>query len=453
MTAVAPAPTSLTKLKDLPRPPLRSTLGFGAFWAAPEYTRKALAERGPRTVMNVPLLPTMLFTSDPGDIRAIFADKSGNLKFGEALRKMAPHEMLFGTEVIEWWNGANHALLRRKTTKAFVGEALRGYEEAMVRATEKRIAQWPVDKPVRFQRLMLDLARDVIMEVVFGVTEPERRDQLETALIDLDEALGSTGMKARYLSAILRGGTWFPFQQMDAINARIDQVTLDEIAWRRANPSDEPRKDCLDIFLRIQDEDEDGIMDDDMIAVFQRLLLIAGYETTGVRLGWVAERIVRHPEVLARLDESVAAGDDDYLDAVITEAMRVRPALPVTMRYAIDDVEVNGLEIPKGTLLMLYINGIHKDPEAYPDPDTFNPDRFLGTRPHSTTWIPFGGGAHRCLGANFAMFESRVLLRTILQHRSFAPDTSPDERMDQHRNILLLPHNGATVTLRKRADS
>lgn len=452
-TTAAPQRPRATELGTPRRPrggPLGSTFGFVAFWADPEFTRKRLARLGKRVSMNVPFLPPMLYLSDPADIRAVFADKSGALKFGEALRKLAPHELLFGTEVIEWWNGANHALLRRKTTPAFVGEALRGYEHAMIAATERRVAEWPVGEPIRFQRRMLDLARDVIIEVVFGVTEPERRAELEDALIHLDEALGSAGMKARYLTAILRGGRWARYDEMDAINARIDQVTLDEIAWRRAHPSDEPRRDCLDIFLRIQADDEDGLMDDAMIAIFQRLLLIAGYETTGVTMGWVAERIVRHPEVLAKLDAAIAEGDDSYLDAVVTEAMRVRPALPVTMRYAVEDAEINGLAVGKGTLLMLYINSIHKDPALYPDPDTFDPDRFVGVRPDPYAWIPFGGGAHRCLGGNFAMFEARVLLRTILQQRRFVADDSPGERQDQHRNILLLPHRGAVVTLQER---
>ena len=449
-TFVTPAPQTLGAPRRPLGGPLGALVGFGAFWADPEFARKSLSRLGRRASLNVPLLPRILVLSDPADIRAVFGDRTGALKFGEALRKLAPHELLFGTEVIEWWNGANHALLRRKTTPAFVGEALRGYEQAMVAATEKRVAEWPVGEPIRFQRRMLDLARDVIIEVVFGVTEPERRAELEDALIRLDEALGSAGMRARYISAVLRGGRWAPFPAMDALNARIDQVTLDEIAWRRAHPSEEPRQDCLDIFMRIQAADQDGLMDDAMIAIFQRLLLIAGYETTGVTMGWVAERIVRHPEVLRKLDAAVAAGDDDYLDAVVTEAMRVRPALPVTMRYAVEDAVVNGLEVKKGTLLMLYINSVHKDPAIYPDPERFDPDRFLGVRPDPYAWIPFGGGAHRCLGANFAMFEARVLLRTILQHRRFAEDDSPGERQDQHRNILLLPRRGAVVTLLER---
>lgn len=184
-----------------------------------------------------------------------------------------------------------------------------------------------------------------------------------------------------------------------------------------------------------------------MIATFQRMLLIAGYETTGVTLGWVAERLVRHPAVLQRLHASIAAGQDDYLDAVISETLRLRPALPATVRYVQTDFVMNDVLVPAGTIIVVHINAIQKSEQNYPDPERFDPDRFLGVTPDPMTWLPFGGGAHRCLGGPFAMFESRVILRTILQQRTFGPDASPSERVDQHRNILLMPRRGAMLTL------
>ncbi|WP_166909029.1 cytochrome P450 [Mycobacterium sp. DL440] len=447
-TTVAEQPRNLDTIQ---RPPVPSTLAFGSYWLAPEFTRRQLTKRGERMLIDIPLLPKLLFTSSPQDCKAIFTERDGALKLGEALRQMAPHEMLFGAEMIDWWNGSNHALLRKKVTPAFNGNALRGYEEAIVDAAAKRVAEWPVNEPVRFTGLMRELARDVIMSVVFGVTETDRRRRLEQAFIDLDHALASPGMIGRYMLAMARGGKWPSFEKLDAINATIDAITLEEIEYRRNNPSDDERKDCLELFLQMQRDDEDELMDDHMIAVFQRMLLIAGYETTAVTLSWVAERIVRHPQVLEKLNQSVADGDDDYLDAVITEVMRLRPALPVTMRYAAKDFVLNDVLVPEGTVIVVYINAIHKRADLYPEPEKFDPDRFLGVRSDPHRWMPFGGGAHRCLGASFAMFESRVLLRTILQHRRFQPEATPDERQDQHRNILLLPHKGATVTLLPRS--
>ncbi len=443
----------VTTLRSLPRPPIHSILGFAAFWADPELARSEFAKRGERMVIDIPFLPRMLFTSSPEDCKAVFTTPDSGLRLGAALRKLAPHEMLFGSEMIDWWNGENHAKLRKLVTPAFNGRALRGYEEAMTEATRRRVAEWPVGEPVRFTRLMKTLARDVIMSVVFGVTEDDRRDRLEAALIELDRTIASNGMRVRYLAAVAAGGRWPKYSRMEQVSARIDAITLEEIAHRRAHPSAEERKDCLDIFLDLQKDDPENLLGDEMIAVFQRMLLIAGYETTAVTLAWVAERLVRHPEVLDKLDESLARGEDDYLDAVITEAMRLRPALPVTMRQASKDVVINGLKVTKGAIVMIYINAIHKRADFYPDPERFDPERFVGTRPDPHRWLPFGGGAHRCLAGNFAMFESRVLLRTILEQRRFAPDTSSGERQDQHKNILLLPGRGAAVTLLERAEA
>lgn len=436
---------------ELPRPPIHSILGFGTYWAAPEFARKHIEKLGERVYIKIPLMPPLLITSSPADSRAIFTDNTGAIRFGEALRRMAPHEMVFGSEMIEWWNGANHALLRQKVMPAFGNKALAGYKDAILAAAEKRIAEWPVNKPVQFTSLMKTLARDVIISVVFGVTEPDRQRRLEEAFIELDNTLVSPGLIGRYFYGMTRGGKSPRFRKLDSINAKIDAITLEEIAYRR-NHSNEgnERKDCLELFLKFQEADTDNLLTDHMLAIFQRLLLIAGYETTAVTMAWMAERLVRHPDVMDKLEDSLAKGEDDYLDAVIIEVMRLRPALPVTLRYATEDFVMNDVLVPKGTIIVIYINGIQKREDIYPDALQFKPERFLGVRPDPYRWLPFGGGAHRCLGGAFAQFEARELMKVILKHRRFKPDNSPDERQDQHRHILLLPHKGAMVTLLPR---
>ena len=192
-------------------------------------------------------------------------------------------------------------------------------------------------------------------------------------------------------------------------------------------------------------------MDDEMIAGFQRLLLVAGYDTTAATLSWVAERLARHPEVLQRLEETLAAGDDTYLDAVITETLRLRPTVPFTVRAVNRDVVLNDVYLPRGSMVFLYINGIHRRGDLYDAPDEFRPERFLGTTPDPYHWLPFGGGINRCLGGHMAMFEARVLLRTILQEMTFVPEASTGENQ-KAQTVLLLPEKRATVTLRKRTD-
>jgi cytochrome P450 len=165
----------------------------------------------------------------------------------------------------------------------------------------------------------------------------------------------------------------------------------------------------------------------------------------------VAERLVRHPEVLHRLEETLAAGDDSYLDAVITETLRLRPTVQFTLRAVNRDMVLNGVFLPKGSVVWLYINGIHRRADLYDAPDEFRPERFLGTTPDPYQWLPFGGGINRCLGGNMAMFEARVLLRTILQEMTFVPAPSAGENQ-RAQTVLLLPEDRATVTLRKRSE-
>jgi cytochrome P450 len=435
----------------LPRPPIHSLLGWTVFWTMPEVARRAMTKLGERVVVDVPLMPTMLFTSSVDDARAIFIEHDGALEFNEALRRLAPHERVLGTELIDAFGGDMHGDVRRLVMPAFKGKAIQGYEQAMVEATRARLATWEVGTPVRSSRLMSDLARDVIISVVFGVTEPTRRTALEAALIELSRVINSAAMMSRYFLSMVANGKWLPFRALDTATAKVDRVVAQEIAARRVNPTGNRGRDCLSIFLRIQQEGGDGgFLDDRMIAAFMRLLLLAGHETTATTLAWTVERLVRHPDVMAKLDETLAAGEETYLDAVIAETMRVRPPVPVTIRAVERECVINDLALPAGTIVMLYINAIHKRADHYADPERFDPERFVGRHPDTRYWMPFGGGAHYCLGAQLSLLESRVLLRTILQQHRFAPDSSPDERQVQHRSLMTLPGNGARVTLLKR---
>jgi cytochrome P450 len=330
-----------------------------------------------------------------------------------------------------------------------MGKALEGYGPVIEDVARGVVRGLPTGRPIRFHEHMRTLAREVIMSVVFGVTEPQRRARLADQLIGLDRVIASRGLAVRYAASMVSRGRWLPFPALDRTLSRLDQVTYDEIAARRSTPDTE-RNDCLAIFLRIQEADDANLMDDEMIAGFQRLLLVAGYDTTAATLSWVAERLVRHPKVLERLGETLDADDDTYLDAVITETLRLRPTVPFTLRAVKRDMVLNDVFLPRGSAVFLYINGIHRRADLYDAPDEFRPERFLGTTPDPYHWLPFGGGINRCLGGNMAMFESRVLLRTILREMTFVPEASPAENQ-QTQTVLLLPRERARVTLRRRA--
>jgi len=244
-----------------------------------------------------------------------------------------------------------------------------------------------------------------------------------------------------------RDGWDQPFPRIRRAVAAIDAVVLEEVSERR-RAGDLERDDILGLFLRTPGEDGRPMPDSELCDAM-RTLLIGGHETTASTLAWILERAARHPAVVARLNRAALAGDDGYLDAVIKEGMRLRPVFPMTGRLAAEPFELPGLMIPAGTMVIPYITLVHRRADLYPDPLAFRPERFLETKAGTFTWIPFGGGARRCIGANFALTEARVVLRTILRHAELLPTGERSERIGR-RNITIVPARGARITLNKR---
>jgi cytochrome P450 family 135 len=413
-------------------------------WFVPQRFARWTDSQPERYMLRLPFAPRVLLTCSEDDCRAIFAERDGALLFGEGLKRLAPHEAMFGHDAIEALDGEGHTAMRRLLTAAFHGDALKGYEQGMVSITERHIERWPVGQPVRFAQLAQHLARDVIAATVFGVTEPSRAGRLQVALDQLDRAFDSLELSARFAAAILLRGRWAPFPRIDAIHEEIAAVTREEIAERRANPPAE-RVDCLQHFLDLRGE-EHGTLDDEWIVGAMRVLVIAGWSTTATTLAWIAERLSRHTDALARCRQEAAEGDRRYLMATVQETLRMRPPVPVTLRYVARDFNLNGLRVPRGTLIAADIERMHYRPDLYPRPRSFEPERFLDERPGTYTWIPFGGGVHRCIGAGFALTEARIILQTILRHRTIASDESRGEPSSR-RNLVTAPARKATVTL------
>jgi cytochrome P450 len=411
-------------------------------WFVPQSFLGWTEDAPERYVMELPLAPPVLLTCSPEDCRAVFTERDGALLFGEGLRRFAPHEAMFGHDAIAALDGEDHTRFRRRLTAAFHGEALKGYEEGIVTATERRVAGWPVGQPVAFAELTHELARDVIATTVFGVTAPERARRLGAALDRLDAALNSLELAGRFAAAIVMRGWWAPYPRIHSIHADIAAIAREEIAERRAAPPDPRRRDCLARFLA---DDEDAMSDDEIISALH-VLVVAGWATTATTLAWLAERLARHPGALAGCERDVGEGDWGYLLAAVQETLRMRPPVPVTLRYVARDFDLDGLHIPRGAMIAADIERMHHRPDLYPEPRAFRPERFLEGRPGTYTWIPFGGGVHRCIGAGFALTEARLILQTILRQVTFAPSPTGGEP-SQRRTLITTPRGRATVTL------
>jgi cytochrome P450 len=437
MTTASP-PLTLDSVPRAPGP-LR---GLDRF-IVPESFLRWTASGPDRYLIRAPLAPKVLLTCSPEDCRAIFTERDGKLLFGEGLRRFAPHEAMFGHDAISSLDGEDHTRFRRRLTGAFHGDALKGYEQVMVSTTERAVSQWPVGSPVAFAQLTHALARDVIVAAVCGVTEPGRAERLQAALDRLDRALNSLELTGRFAAAILMRGWWAPYPRIKAIHAEIESIAREEIAERRASGQN-PYQDCLSRFLSPAESDD--LLSDDEIVAALRVLIVAGWATTANTLAWMAERLARHPEVLARCLEDAREGSGRYLTAAVQETLRVRPPVPVTLRYVADDFDLNGTQVPKGTVIAADIERMHFRPDVYEDPRAYRPERFIEDRPGTYTWIPFGGGVHRCIGAGFALTEARLVMQTILRRLSFAPETNRGER-SVRRTLITEPRRKATVTL------
>ncbi|HWN73465.1 MAG TPA: cytochrome P450, partial [Solirubrobacterales bacterium] len=216
-------------------------------------------------------------------------------------------------------------------------------------------------------------------------------------------------------------------------------------AERRAAEDLEERDDVLSMLIQARHEDGSPMSDaeirDELLT-----LLVAGHETTATALSWAMERLTRHPEKLERLRDEVEAGEDTYLTATIQETLRLRPVIVVVIRKLTEAVELGGYELPAGARVVPSIHLIHRDPEIYPEPDRFLPERFLDNPPGTYTWIPFGGGVRRCLGAAFAQFEMQVVLRELVRRWEIKP-ASPASEQVFRRAITETPRHDATVVL------
>jgi cytochrome P450 len=431
----------MTSINSLPSPSgLR--VGIGR-WVAPQ-TFLRWTDRAPeRYVVKAPLAPALLLTSSVDDCRAIFTEREGKLLFGEALRRFAPHEAMFGHDAISSLDGDDHQRFRRRLTGAFHGQALRAYEEVIVAQTEAALRDWPIGSPVRFAELTHRLARDVVVAAVFGVTDPARAKRLQNALDRLDKALDSLELGVRFAAAIVMRGWWAPYPNMRSIHTEIEAIAREEMTERRAAPT-RSTADCLGRFLA--SEQADDTLSDDEIVVALRVLLVAGWGTTANTLAWMAERLARHPDALQACRDDALEGSGRYLTAAVQETLRVRPPVPVTLRYVSEDFDLNGLTVPAGTVVAADIERLHHRPDIYPDPRRFRPERFLEQRPGTYSWIPFGGGIHRCIGAGFALTEARLVMRTILRTLTFAP-ALPRGEASSRRTLITVPRDKAVVTL------
>ncbi|APA74585.3 cytochrome P450 [Mycobacterium avium] len=437
--------TGLRTFRDVPKVPLHSFARDGRKLLRPGAATSPLTRFGDRFVIDAPFVPPMMMTRSVEDARSLFTDPAESWSFGGMLQRFSAQDVLLGHDAFIFLDGEPHRAERKELSPHFRGRALKSYEALIADVVHRRVNDWPTDTPISFLSVGYRLSLDVMISIVFGITQPARAARLERALHNWFAAQKSRTFRSLALLAILAGGRVLPYPPLRRTAHAVDEICLEEIAERRAGRG---LSGGVIEQLLVSNDARANPRDDASVARVLRGCVL-GYETTAVTLAWVAELVSHHHGVLAELERTVDSGDDSYLEAVIDETLRHRPAIPVTGRRALRSTVLNGINIPQGAAVMVPILAIHEDPDLYQQPEQFKPERFIGDRPGTYTYLPFGAGAHRCLGARLATLEAKVLLRTLMQYRTFTPLPGPVCGAAANPSMLF-PANGGRVVLRRR---
>jgi cytochrome P450 len=387
-----------------------------------------------RTLFDSPFV--MVF--DPAVVKELFQGPGTQLHAGEANAMLGP---IVGERSVLLLDEGEHLRHRRLMLPPFHGRRLEAYAESMLQAADLEIDSWPVGREFTLLGSMQSLTLRVIVRAVFGFEPGPEEEELRRRLRAMIDPLARTrGMLVRFLLARLRGDQRSPLE-FEALRRAVDELIYAEIARRRADPELAMRDDVFSALLLAEDADGSRLTDQEVRDELVTLLL-AGHETTATGLAWTFDLLLHSPAVHARALE----GDERYLDAVVKEALRLRPVIPGVGRVVRGEpVRLNGYSIPPGVEINPSIRVIHRREELYADAGAFRPERFLADDPPDTyTWIPFGGGARRCLGASFALMEMRIVLQRVLQRSALRPADPSLDRI-QLRVITQAPRNGVRV--------
>jgi cytochrome P450 len=418
-------------------------------WTRPfAYTERLRRRYGKAFTTRFPGSPAFVVLSDPAEIKEVFMAPPDVLHPGEGARVLEP---LVGKNSLILLDEAAHMEQRKLMLPAFHGEKMARLEGLMTDVAEREVESWPRDEPIEMQPRMQRLTLEIILRAVFGLDPGPRLDALREQLgrvlafgdrpISLMPPPPEDGPLFRLLERV------GPFAEFARLQRENDRLMFEQIEERRNGNGE--RDDVLALLLQARHED-DSPMSDQELRDELMTLLVAGHETTATSLSWAFERLARLPRVLAQLVEEIDAGDDAYLVATIQETLRRRPVLPnVEPRLVKQPFEVGGWEYPVGVCLVPNAYLVHHDPEIYPDPYEFRPERFLDTSPGTYTWIPFGGGRRRCIGASFAMLEMQIVIRTVLRQYQLQPAPDGGEHATR-RNISVRPAGGALSELGDR---
>lgn len=435
--------TASTEPVRLPPGPRLPKLIQGAAVLTKRYgSVAALGKRyGSTFTLNLPVFGETVVISDPVLVKDLFStsrDLVGRPQNNLGGDVLGPGS-IFNLE-------GDELLARRKLLlPPFNGKNMRGYESITEQEVLREMQTWP--EGVEFETLepMMRITLNTILRAVFGAKGQEL-DELRVLI----PAAVEFGSKIALLPSIVRKdlGSWSPGAKYGRYRRRMDEIINSLIADARSDPNFTERGDVLSLLLQARYDDGEPIPDPFIVDELLTML-VAGHETTSTQLAWTIERIRRHPALLARLSDEVDAGGSELMQATIAESQRTRPVLTAALRRARTRIRLGEWVIPEGDTIMASTQLAMVAPESFPDPEKFDPDRFVGNPPNPFAWIPFGGGMMRCIGASFATMEMDITLRTMLREFRLEPTSAPDEK-PHSRGVTVTPGRGGRAVVRRR---
>jgi cytochrome P450 family 138 len=434
--------TTQTNSPNLPPavalPKLVQAIGFSV---SRRWTIRQAARRCGRVLtLKVPVYKNIVVVADPAMVRRVFTAGT------DELVNIQPNlSRIFGSGSVFALDGAEHRRRRKLLTPPFHGQSIKNYERVIEEETLREISGWPQGTEFRSLEAMNRITLNVILRAVFGAdgAELDELRRLMPGWVTLGSRLATLPQPPSNLKG--RG----PWARLAAYHRKFDAIVDTLVEKAEADPRFDERTDVLALMLHSRYEDGSAISRHDM-ADELLTLLGAGHETTASTLGWAFERLRRHPDILARLTEEADTEDNELRQATILEVQRARTVIDLAgRRVAAPMFELGEWRIPRGYSIVVSITQLHSDPDVFPEPTRFDPYRFVGTKPPTFSWVPFGGGTRRCIGAAFANTEMDVVLRTVLRHFTIEPTTAPGEKV-HFRGVANTPKRGGRIVVRRR---
>jgi cytochrome P450 len=410
-------------------------------WRYAELSDRGHARYGDTFTVRVGGAPTAVLTRDREVIRRLYT--------GDPLGKRHGNDLLstfLGAQSVLMLEPPEHLLRRKMLLPPFHGERVQSYARLMERLTAEALDRLRPGEVVKVQPIAQTLTLDVILQAVLGISDVEMRGRLRKLFDQLNTPLNSLAM---FVPQLARRSRWNLLSRRPwRLKDQLDALLFEHIATTRADPLLSEREDILAMMVSARDEDGDGLSDqqlrDELIT-----LIAAGHETTATATAWGMELLVHNPAVMARSRE----GDDAYLDALVKEILRIRSPLPISSaRHMLEPFTIGEWTIPPSVAVLVDAYGVHHDPRTYPEPHAFRPERFLEDPPDGYSFLPFGGGAHRCLGASLALLEMKVVLREMLA-RVELERTSTTLARPVPGGPTLKPRGGTRVRVLRRRPS